>query len=129
MSIGFDCGTYNLVTCQRDKEDKFAHKREVNAFIQVPCGKENRFVFNMMKKSGVPLIEKGDVAYALGESAVTMAYTMSGTELKRPMSDGCVNPKEKDAFQIMSISGFRKVSLRPISKSVISSSGRRRISL
>jgi actin-like ATPase involved in cell morphogenesis len=101
--IGFDCGTYNLVACQRDKAGKFAHKREVNAFIQVPCGKENRFVFNMMKKSGVPLIEKGEVAYALGESAVTMAYTMSGTELKRPMSDGCVNPKEKDAFQIMSI--------------------------
>jgi hypothetical protein len=32
-----------------------------------------------------------------------MAYTISQLELKRPMSGGCVNPKEKDAFQILNI--------------------------
>jgi actin-like ATPase involved in cell morphogenesis len=56
-----------------------------------------------MKQAGVPLIEREKVAYALGESAVNMAYTLPSLELKRPMKDGCVNPKEKDAFQIMSI--------------------------
>jgi hypothetical protein len=99
--IGYDCGTYNLVCCHRDDKNNFVHKREVNAFLEMPL--ENRFVFNMMKNAGVPLIERDDVAYALGESAVEMAYTMSHIELKRPMCDGCVNPKEKDAFQIMSI--------------------------
>ena len=99
--IGFDCGTFNLVCCRRDKDGNFAHKREVNAFLEMPLN--NRFVFNMMHKSGVPLIERGDVAYALGEAAVEMAYTMTQIELKRPMHHGCVNPKEKDAFQIMSI--------------------------
>ena len=64
---------------------------------------ENRFVFDMMKKAGVPLIEREKRAYALGEAAVNMTYTMSALELKRPMIHGCVNPKEKDAFQIMSI--------------------------
>jgi len=100
-AIGFDCGTYNLVCCKRDNEGNFAHKREVNAFIEFPL--ENDFVFKMMKKSGVPLIQKQNVAYALGEASINIASTLPKIELKRPMRDGCVNPKEKDAFQIMSI--------------------------
>jgi actin-like ATPase involved in cell morphogenesis len=99
--IGADIGTYNIVTCNRTKDGNFEYKREVNAFLEIPL--DNRFVFNMMKSAGVPLIERDNVAYALGEAAVNMAYTMSQIELKRPMIHGCVNPKEKDAFQIMSI--------------------------
>jgi actin-like ATPase involved in cell morphogenesis len=101
MPIGFDCGTYNLVSCHRDEKGNFVYKREVNAFLELPL--ENRFVFNMMKTAGVPLIERDKVAYALGEAACNMTYTMSQLELKRPMIHGCVNPKERDAFQIMSI--------------------------
>jgi actin-like ATPase involved in cell morphogenesis len=101
--LGFDCGTYNLVCCRRDENKDFSHKREVNAFIEMPL--ENRFVFNMMKNAGVPLIERTEagIAYALGEAAVDIAYTMNDIELKRPMKDGCLNPKEKYAQQIMSI--------------------------
>lgn len=101
--IGFDAGTYNLVSCKRDEKGNFITKREVNAFMEMPLG--NRFVFNMMKTNGVPLIEHKDaqIAYALGEAAVNMAYTMSQIELKRPMKDGCLNPKEKHAQQILSI--------------------------
>ena len=101
--IGFDTGTYNLVCCKRDAEGNFVNKREVNAFLSMPL--ENRFVFNMMKKAGVPLIERKDAntAYALGEAAVNMAYTMNGIELRRPMKAGCLNPQEKSAQQIMSI--------------------------
>ncbi len=101
MAIGFDFGTYNLVSSKRNTDGDIAFKREINAFLDLPL--ENRFVFNMMKQAGVPLIEREKVAYALGESAVNMAYTLPSLELKRPMKDGCVNPKEKDAFQIMSI--------------------------
>lgn len=101
MPIGFDCGTYNLVCCNRDDKGDFVYKREVNAFLELPL--ENRFVFNMMKAAGVPLIERQNSAYALGEAACEMTYTMSQLELKRPMIHGCVNPKEKNAFTIMSI--------------------------
>jgi hypothetical protein len=103
MAIGFDCGTYNLVTCKRNNEGDLVYKREVNAFLEMEL--ENEFVFNMMKKAGVPLIHREDVnkAYALGEAAINMAYTMNQLVLKRPMKDGCVNPAEKDAFQIMNI--------------------------
>ena len=99
--LGFDVGTYTLVCSNKKNKDEFSYKKEINAFLELPL--ENRFVFNMMKNAGVPLIEKGNVAYALGESAVNMAYTLPSLELKRPMCDGCVNPKEKDAFQILSI--------------------------
>lgn len=103
MSCGFDVGTYNLVCCKRNENGDFVYKREVNAFLSMPL--DNDFVFNMMKMAGVPLIHREDanVAYALGEAAVNMAYTMTQLELKRPMKDGCVNPKEQDAFQIMNI--------------------------
>lgn len=99
--IGFDCGTYNLICCKRDDEQNFDYESGVNAFLEFPM--DNGFVFNMMEKSGVPLIHREDVnvAYALGDAAVKMAYTMPQIELKRPMKDGCVNPKERDAFQIM----------------------------
>jgi actin-like ATPase involved in cell morphogenesis len=103
MAIGFDVGTYNLVCCNRDDKGNFVYKREVNAFLEMPL--DNDFVFNMMKMAGVPLIHREDanVAYALGEAAVNMAYTMTQLDLKRPMKDGCVNPKEADAFQILNI--------------------------
>lgn len=103
MALGFDCGTYNLVCCRKNEKNELAFKREVNAFIEMPL--DNRFVFNMMKKAGVPLVERPEagVAYALGEAAVNIAYTMNQVELKRPMKAGCLNPKEKYAQQIMSI--------------------------
>lgn len=101
MARSMDCGTYNLVSCKRGDDGDFVYKREVNAFLELPL--ENKFVFNMMKQAGVPLIERENVAYALGERAVDMAYTMSSMDLKRPMTSGCVNPREKDAFQILSI--------------------------
>ena len=101
-NLGFDVGTYNFVSCRRTDKGDFAYKHEINAFLEMPT--DNPFLFNMMKKSGVPLIQREDakVAYALGEAAMNMAYTMPQIEVKRPMKDGCVNPKEKDAFEIMS---------------------------
>lgn len=101
LYLGYDAGTYNGVCARRDEKNNFSYNREVNAFIEIPL--ENRFTFNMMKSAGIPLIERDNVAYALGEAAVNMAYTLPTLELKRPMKDGCVNPVEKDAFQIMSV--------------------------
>ena len=56
----------------------------------------------MMKKAKVPLIERENVAYVVGEAAVQLAYTLQ-LDLRRPMKDGCLNPAEKDAFRILSI--------------------------
>lgn len=101
--IGFDAGTYNLVACKRTESGDFDYTREINAFLEIPL--EDDYTYNIMSSVGVPLIRRDDVnmAYAVGESAVKFAYTMSKLELKRPMSDGCVNPREKDAFEILQI--------------------------
>lgn len=103
MRLGFDCGTYHIVCCKRTGENEFSYKKEVNAFLEMPL--DNRFVFNMMKNAGVPLIENEEakLGYALGEAAVNMAYTMTQIELKRPMKDGCLNPRERSAQQIMNV--------------------------
>lgn len=103
MRLGFDVGTYHIVCCKRASESELSYKKEVNAFLEMPL--DNRFVFNMMKNAGVPLIEdaEANVGYALGEAAVNMAYTMTQIELKRPMKNGCLNPKERNAQQIMNV--------------------------
>ena len=107
LSIGADVGTYNLVVARRrggaddEKKNDVVHKREINAFLSIPLSDD--YVFNMLKESKVPLIERKDVAYALGEAAVKMAYAMPQIDLRRPMSDGCLNPKEKDSMDIMKV--------------------------
>lgn len=111
--IGFDAGTFNLVSCRRNAEGKIVYKGEVNSFIEIPL--ENDFVFKMMrdveidegngKKRKIPLIERKDakIAYALGEASVNIAYTLNGIDLKRPMEHGCLNPREKQAQQMLNI--------------------------
>ena len=103
MAIGFDAGTMNLIVCKRNAEGDFDCQRQVNAFLEMSV--EDNFTFNMMQRAGVPLIRRDDVkkAYAVGENAAKMAYTMTQLELKRPMKDGCVNPEQHDAFEIMKI--------------------------
>jgi len=101
--IGFDAGTYNLVCAKRDETNNFRYNKEINAFVKIKL--QDRFFFNAMKDKKIPIIERTDenVAYILGEAAVKLAYTMPEIELKRPMQEGCLNPKEKDASEIMNV--------------------------
>src|SRR6516165_6506696 len=101
MAIGVDIGTYNLVVCTKDDTGNFTNYREVNAFLEIPL--DDTLVYQMMDTVGVPLIKRLEQkkAYALGEKAVRMAYTLAQLELKRPMKDGCVNPNEKEAYEIL----------------------------
>lgn len=100
MAIGCDIGTYNIICSRRGENAEVKSRKEVNAFLEI--GLDNRYTFNMLKKSGVPLIERDNIAYVVGEAAVNMAYTLH-LDLKRPMKDGCLNPQEKEAFRILKI--------------------------
>jgi len=98
---GIDIGTYNLIVSRRGENGEVKSKKEVNCFLEVPL--ENRFTFNMLKASGVKLIERDKIGYAIGEKALDIAYGFPGMVVKRPMRDGCLNPEEKDAFRILMI--------------------------
>lgn len=100
MGLGFDAGTYNLVKAARGEDDKVEIVRQVNAFIEI--GLEDPFTFKMLKNiAKVPLVERNNKAYAMGEEAVSIARAFGTIELRRPMKDGCVNPSEKDGFGIL----------------------------
>lgn len=108
--LGFDAGTFNLITCKKNDAGELVYKSVVNAFISISL--DNDFVYNMMKNAkkpdgtpAVPLILREDkkVAYALGDAAIQFAYTLPTVELRRPMKNGCVNPTEHDGFQILNI--------------------------
>lgn len=101
--IGFDVGTFTLICCTRGDKNSFVCTKEINAFIEIPL--EDKTVYQMMKTCDdpVPMITRSKVAYGLGEKAVKMAYTIPQLELKRPMNQGCINPKEKDAYEILGI--------------------------
>jgi hypothetical protein len=98
--IGFDAGTFTLICSRRDADGNIKKKEGINAFIEIPL--DNRYMFNLLKKANVAVIEWNDVAHVFGEDAVNMAYTL-GLELKRPMKDGCLNPSEKDAIRVLNI--------------------------
>lgn len=96
---GLDVGTYNIITAWRNKS-KISCKKEINAFFSIPI--ENKFMLNMIKKSGAPVIEVGDFAYILGSSAIDLALSM-GQEYRRPMRNGILSIEEKEAFNILAV--------------------------
>lgn len=99
MAIGIDVGTYNLITAKRgEKENEVKYVKEVNAFLEL--GLESRYTFNMLKNSGVKLLERENAAFIVGETALEMARSLR-KELKRPMKDGCLNSAEKESFRIL----------------------------
>lgn len=104
MAIGADVGTYNLIVAKRGAEkdkNEIKYRKEVNAFLEVPL--DDPFTFNMLKKAGVPVMERGATGYAVGEQALKIAYSLRKLEVRRPMKAGCLNPDERDAFGILKV--------------------------
>jgi len=98
--IGLDAGTFHLISAKRSADNgEIKFRKEVNAFIELPL--ENPYLFNVLKKGKVTLFERENIAYIVSHAAINMAYTLNKVELRRPMKDGCLNPTEKDAFNVL----------------------------
>jgi len=98
--IGFDCGTYTLITArQGKKENEIKYVKDINAFVEFDV--EDRKMINMLKASNIALFEREKVAYIMGDAAINFAKAFKNLELHRPMSDGCLNPAEKDAYRVL----------------------------
>lgn len=98
--IGIDAGTFTLVRSSRSVEDPAAikYRKEINAFMKISL--ENPFTYKMLESAGVKMVKKDNFAYALGEKALSLAYSFK-SEIKRPMRDGCLNNNEPEAYSIL----------------------------
>ena len=100
MPIGLDIGTYNIIKTIRDDKKNIESTRQINAFFTIPI--EHNFILGMMRETGVPVVERGNTAYVLGEAATEIALTM-GKEFRRPMEAGVLSIKEREAFDILAV--------------------------
>ena len=94
MAKGLDCGTSYYITATED-----SIKKQRNVFLTVD-GDANQ-VKRMLKRQRIPFVEKGGKVHIVGQHAFNYAQIFSTTELKRPMSSGLLNPKEKDALPVL----------------------------
>jgi hypothetical protein len=97
--VGLDIGTYSIVSVRKNGDD-LENKKEINAFFELPV--TNQFMVNMLKQTGVPMIEVDKSVYVLGQKALELALSM-GKEYRRPMKNGVVSQNEKEAFNILAV--------------------------
>ena len=55
----------------------------------------------MLKRQGIPFVEKAGKVHIVGQHAFNYAQIFSTSELKRPMKSGLLNPTEKDALPVL----------------------------
>ena len=88
--LGLDIGTKNIVLAyERDGKKKIRH--EINGFFKIP--RSDGFVKQMLMKSAVPYVEKGDEFIVLGQKAEELSYAFNRT-LQRPMYSGVISGAE-----------------------------------
>ena len=94
MAKGLDCGTSFYIAATED-----TIKKQRNAFLTVD-GEVNQ-VKRMLKRQGIPFVEKAGKVHIVGQHAFNYAQIFSTAELKRPMKSGLLNPTEKDALPVL----------------------------
>ena len=94
MAKGLDCGTSFYIAATEDRI-----KRQRNAFLTVDG--EVTQVKRMLKRQGIPFVEKASKVHIVGQHAFNYAQIFSTAELKRPMKSGLLNPTEKDSLPVL----------------------------
>ena len=94
MAKGLDCGTSFYIAATED-----TIKKQRNAFLTVD-GEVNQ-VKRMLKRQGIPFVEKAGKVHIVGKHAFNYAQIFSTAELKRPMKSGLLNPTEKDSLPVL----------------------------
>ena len=94
MAKGLDCGTSFYIAATEELV-----KKQRNAFLTVD-GEVNQ-VKRMLKRQGIPFVEKAGKVHIVGQHAFNYAQIFSTAELKRPMKSGLLNPTEKDVLPVL----------------------------
>jgi actin-like ATPase involved in cell morphogenesis len=98
MAKGLDIGTMNIVCAETDKED-IIFTQQRNAFMDLESSDLTK---NMLDTSKVLYIQNENGISLLGEDAFKFA-TIFEKEARRPMTQGIISPKEKEAIPIMKL--------------------------
>ena len=94
MAKGLDCGTSFYISATED-----TIKKQRNAFLTVDG--EVTQVKRMLKRQGIPFVEKASKVQIVGKHAFNYAQIFSTAELKRPMRSGLLNPTERDSLPVL----------------------------
>jgi len=94
MAKGLDCGTSFYITAN-EKEIK----KQRNAFLTVDGSPDQ--AKRMLKRQGIPFVEKGGKVHIVGKHAFNYAQIFSTSKLRRPMKDGLLNPEERDSLPVL----------------------------
>jgi hypothetical protein len=94
--MGLDVGTSKVVSARRKGKD-IDSVSELNAFIPVPYAKVTETILG---QNQIAYYREGDELIIYGTATERFA-NMFNAELRRPMSDGLLNSREKRAMQVM----------------------------
>jgi hypothetical protein len=94
--MGLDVGTSKVVAARR-RAKGVETAGQLNAFIPVPY---SRFTENTLSQNEIAYYRDGDQLVIYGTSAERFA-NMFNAEVRRPMADGLINPREKAAMPVL----------------------------
>lgn len=95
---GLDIGTMFVVGAKDvGGQTQFSSVRD--AFFTLEY---NDLLVDMMKSAGVDYVRRGDEIVVVGDKSIEFANTFRA-ELRRPLQDGVISPKEKGAFGIIEL--------------------------
>ncbi len=95
-SVGVDIGTSKIAFAKR-KDSKLEFTSQLNGFITVEYSK---FTENILKQNQISHYESEDSIIVYGDGAEVFASILN-KEMRRPMRQGLVNPKESNAIEII----------------------------
>jgi len=95
--VGIDVGTSKVVVSRRGGKD-VACQAQLNAFIPVPYSPVTERT--IQQQSDIHYYRDGEDLVVFGSSSERFA-NMFNAEVRRPMADGLLNPREKQAWPVL----------------------------
>lgn len=94
--VGLDVGTSKLVAAMR-KGKEAETNAQLNAFLVVPW---SRFTENILSQNDVSYYREADELIIFGNASERFA-NMFNVDARRPMADGLLNPRERNAMPVL----------------------------
>ena len=98
MAKGLDVGTMNILSA-RQEGDETVFVQQRNSFVEIEY---SDMAEQMLSRSDVLHIRKGDQVYIVGDDALNFA-TIFNRETRRPMQHGILSSNEKSAIPMIKL--------------------------